>query len=214
MQVNDIRQQFINQLKNNEFVEDKSGVRLIEIAGAYFEADAPAIFGTPNEDYIKREIEWYNSQSLRVADFPGGAPEIWRQVASEQGRINSNYGWCIYSQENWRQYDNVFAELSKQSSSRRAVMIYTRPRMWHDYKIQGMSDFMCTNTVQYMIRNGKLDAYVNMRSNDAIFGYKNDRAWQLEVQNKLATQLNVEVGKLMWFATSLHIYERHWHLVV
>jgi thymidylate synthase len=86
--------------------------------------------------------------------------------------------------------------------------------MWTDYNFDGRSDFMCTNAVQYLIRDERCHAIVQMRSNDALIGYKNDRAWQLEVQHKLANELNVKVGKLMWFATSLHIYERHWHLVV
>ena len=92
-------------------------------------------------------------------------------------------------------------------------MIYTRPSMWLDYDLNGRSDFMCTNTVQYMIRGGQLHAIVQMRSNDAIFGYKNDKAWQSHVQEKLAADLGVEVGPLHWNVGSLHVYARHYYLV-
>jgi thymidylate synthase len=92
-------------------------------------------------------------------------------------------------------------------------MIYTRPNMWQDYNKNGRSDFMCTNDVQYMIRNGALQAVVQMRSNDAVFGYKNDRAWQLHVLTKLANDLQVPVGHLYWNVGSLHVYSRHYHLV-
>ena len=211
--VNDIREKFKQLLANEQFIEDKSGVRLIEIDGANFIADQDAIFGTPNKDYIEREIAWYDNQSLYVKDIPGGAPEIWKQVSSSQGKINSNYGWCIYSKDNKSQYDAVLNELKRQSSSRRAIMIYTRPSMQTDFNTDGMSDFMCTNTVQYMVRNGQLNAYVNMRSNDAVFGYKNDIAWQKTVLNRLSKDLDIPVGHVNWFATSLHVYERHWKLI-
>jgi thymidylate synthase len=92
-------------------------------------------------------------------------------------------------------------------------MIYTRPSMWQDYNRNGRSDFMCTNTVQYLIREGRLHAVVNMRSNDAIFGFRNDRAWQQHVLEKLANDLNVPSGNLYWNVGSLHVYSRHYHLV-
>jgi thymidylate synthase len=52
-----------------------------------------------------------------------------------------------------------------------------------------------------------------MRSNDAIFGFKNDRAWQHHVLTKLAADLNVEVGNITWQVGSLHVYARHFFLV-
>jgi thymidylate synthase len=52
-----------------------------------------------------------------------------------------------------------------------------------------------------------------MRSNDVVFGYKNDRAWQYHVLIQLAKDLKVEPGDIYWQVQNLHIYERHWHLV-
>ena len=92
-------------------------------------------------------------------------------------------------------------------------MIYTRPSMWEDYNKNGMSDFMCTNTVQYFLRNGRLDALVQMRSNDVVFGYKNDFAWQDYVLNNLCQDLGVDKGTITWSVGSLHVYERHFHLI-
>lgn len=190
-----------------------TGNTTIEIVGATFLADEEAIFGELNHDYLAREEAWYNSQSLNVNDIPGGAPAIWKAVADKDGFINSNYGWAIYSLENECQYENALAELKKNPESRRAMTIYTRPRMWLDYNHNGRSDFMCTNTVQYLIREGKLISIVNMRSNDAVFGYKNDRFWQKHVQEKMAAELGVEVGDLIWQVGSIHVYARHYHLV-
>jgi thymidylate synthase len=134
-------------------------------------------------------------------------------VACKNGRINSNYGWCIWNSANGNQLDQVIAELKKNPESRRAVTIYTRPSMWQDYNENGRSDFMCTNAVQYLIRDGKLNAVVQMRSNDAWAGYRNDYAWQKHVLDIVANELTVEAGDIHWSAGSLHIYDRQFYLV-
>ena len=58
-----------------------------------------------------------------------------------------------------------------------------------------------------------------MRSNDAIFGYRNDFAWQDTVRRRLLADLrldgypSLELGGMIWQVGSLHIYPRHFHLV-
>jgi len=211
--VDTIRRVFKDMLERKDFVTDKTGVKMLEMIGAQFRANEPAIFGTPNQDYIDREIQWYKSMSLNVNDIPGGPPEIWKKVADRNGYINSNYGHCIWSHGNYKQYDHVLEELKKNPETRRAVMIYTRPNMWHDYNHAGRSDFMCTNTVQYLIRDEKLQVVVQMRSNDVVYGYKNDWAWQKYVQAELAHALGMMTGDIFWQVGSLHIYQRHFDLV-
>lgn len=208
----DIRTELAHKLKNRDFVIDKSGVKTIELISESFIANNP-IFREPNRDYINREIEWYKSQSLYVKDIPGKTPVIWEQVSSEDGKINSNYGYLIYSDENGNQYENVKSELISNPYSRRAIMIYNRPSMHTEYNTNGMSDFICTNSVQYLVRDNKLHAVVNMRSNDVVFGYLNDQAWQKYVLDNLSTELNIKPGYLYWNAGSLHVYEKDFYLV-
>jgi thymidylate synthase len=220
MNVDYIRNQFVSCLQEQDFVIDKSGVKTIELINAVFHATEIAIFGTVNREYVERELKWYRSMSLNVNDIPGGPPAIWKQVADKDGLINSNYGWCIYSEENGNQFSNTLEELISNPYSRRANMIYTRPSMHSDFNKNGMSDFMCTNNVQYFIRDGQLHACVYMRSNDAVFGYKNDYAWQRYVQEQLLVAINNRtssaygLGEMIWNVGSLHVYERHFDLVV
>lgn len=211
--VADVRQWFKDLLAQDEHVTDKTGCKMIEVVGATFIADESAIFGTVNQDYVEREIEWYKSMSLSVHDIRGGAPAAWKACASQGGMINSNYGYLIWSKENFNQYDHVLAELKRAPESRRAQMIYTRPSIWNEYNRDGMSDFICTDSVQYFIRDGKLIADVRMRSNDVVYGFKNDKFWQDHVHAKLASDLGVPVGTMIWHAGSLHVYQKHWNLV-
>ena len=77
-------------------------------------------------------------------------------------------------------------------------MIYTRPSIWLEYNENGKNDFICTNSVTYYIRNEKLHCVVQMRSNDVIFGYRNDYAWQEWVLIDLASELGYGVGDIHW----------------
>lgn len=183
---------------------------MLEIIGASFIADQPTILGMPDYDYMTREIAWYDSKSRNVNDIPGVVPAIWRQVADEEGLINSNYGFLVYSNENGEQFPNALAELVRDKESRRAVMIYNRPSI---HKEAG-KDFICTNTVQYLIRDNELHVVVQMRSNDAVFGYRNDYAWQNVLQTRMwrmlsDTYMGIKLGPITWQVQSLHIYPRH-----
>lgn len=211
--VSDIRAKLIQKYKDQDFVIDKTGVKTIELIGESFIADEDWIIRTPNYEYIERELEWYKSQSLYVDDIPGGTPAIWNQVASDFGEINSNYGYLIWNEENYNQYDNVLKELKANPNSRRAVMIYNRPQMHEHYNRDGMSDFICTYANTFLIRDGKLISHYLMRSNDAVFGYDNDIHWAMHVQKQLALDLNVECGDIIWTATNLHVYERHFKFI-
>lgn len=211
--VSDIRAKFIKKYKDNEFVIDKTGVKTIELIGESFIADEDWIIRKPNYDYIQRELEWYESESLYVEDIPGDTPAIWKQVASKDGRINSNYGYLIWSKENGKQYENVLNELERNPNSRRAVMIYNRPSMHADYCADGMSDFICTFANTFLIRNNKLYSHYILRSNDAVFGYDNDVHWAMHVQKMLAADLNIEIGDLIWTVSSLHVYSRHFKFI-
>jgi thymidylate synthase len=208
-----VREALVEKYQREEFVIDKTGVKTIELINASFIANEDHIFGKVNHDYVARELQWYKSQSLKVADIPGEVPAIWKAIASKNGEINSNYGWAILSRENHDQFANVVHELKNNPLSRRAAMIYNRPSMWNDYNRDGMSDFMCTFSTQHYIRNGVLETSVFMRSNDAWAGYRNDWHWQNYVHNALASELNVPAGKLYWNVGSIHVYEKQFYLV-
>lgn len=214
--VSDIREHFIGELNDKAFTTDKTGQKTIELIGASFLATEPAIFGQPSDEYIKREIDWYLSGSTNIRDIYGRnvvPPSAWEFAADNHGNINSNYGHLIFSDIYYRQYDNVLTELLENPDSRRASMIYQRPSIWTEYNQNGKSDFICTNAVTYYIRNDELQSVVQMRSNDVVYGYKNDYAWQQYVLETLARDLGIEPGFITWQVQNLHVYERHFHLV-
>lgn len=225
--VQDVRDHFIDELFHERFTIDKTGQKTIELVGASFLADKASIFGTPSEDYIKKEIAWYESESTNIYDINkesgADAPAAWKYSANKHGEINSNYGYLIYNERFNNQYLHVLQELLLNPDGRRATMVYNRPSIWTEYKDNGKNDFICTNAVTYYIRDSLMHCVVQMRSNDVIFGYKNDYAWQSYLLEKLSYDYMMEdlyengnvvtPGNIYWQVQNLHVYERHFHLV-
>lgn len=210
------------EIDNQNFLTDRTGVKIVELIAPRIELDpAQKILHyngrkTP-EKYCRDEVAWYDSMSLHVEDIPNKTPEIWKHVSDKDGKINSNYGWCIYSGDNYFQYHHALRTLLNEKDSRRSAMLYTRPSMQADYKNNGMSDFMCTYATQHFIRNNKLVWVVMMRSQDAIFGFFNDFYWQCVVYERFYNDLkkdypDLEYGKIVWIANSFHLYERHFDM--
>lgn len=213
LRVEDVRDEIARLYKIRKFV---SGT--VELVGESFLASEPTIFGQVNETYVQRELEWYLSGSLNVKDIPGTTPKIWQEVADSDGFINSNYGHLLLSEANGFQFDNVLKQLIADPLTRRGTAVYTRPNIHEDWNLKGRRDFICTNAVQYLIRDDKLNLVVQMRSNDVVFGYRNDYAWHRWTQDQMISDLaanNIEVGAgpIIWHAASLHLYERHYPLI-
>tara|TARA_R110000803_G_scaffold166682_2_gene229944 strand:- start:544 stop:759 length:216 start_codon:yes stop_codon:yes gene_type:complete len=70
-----------------------------------------------------------------------------------------------------------------------------------------------------MIRDDELISVVQMRSNDVVYGYKNDYAWQKWMQNEVCALVNIDrdtelnTGDIYWQVQNLHVYEKHFNLV-
>jgi len=226
--VKDIREFFIGELADEAFTIDKTGQKTIEMIGANFVASEPSIFGTPSQDYIKKEIAWYESESTNIYDINkesgADAPAAWKYSADKHGNINSNYGHLVFSDKYFKQFYMAFDELWCNPDSRRAQMVYNRPSIWVEFNEGGKSDFICTNAQTFYIRDGVLMMVSQMRSNDVVFGYKNDYAWAQYLMDKFVSNWNemaavtgehgeIEKGMLIWQVMNLHVYERHFNLV-
>lgn len=206
LRVQDVMDLIIEKYKNKEF--DANGN--IALYGVSFIADKDVMFHKPSEDYIRRESEWYKSESLNVYDIPVKVPKIWKDVAAEDGTIISNYGWMLFSKENGEQFKNAIRSIKRDPNSRQAVAIFMRPSMHKEWNKDGRHDFCCTYNYnfQYDLATNELNMVVNMRSNDAATGYTNDVRWAKEVLEMACKELNAETGTVVWRADNFHVYPR------
>jgi thymidylate synthase len=168
-----------------------------------------------NWNYAQAEIDWFLTMDrcIKGHDYIG-SNAVWKRIATDDGIINSNYGWAIFSEQNGKQFENAVKQLEHDSLSRHGVMIYTRPSMHKEYcdGINAKYDFMCNMIVQCLIRRDRLEYIVTLRSNDAVLGFKNNFAWHQFVYQRVWERLcttypGLKAGSIHWNAASMHLYE-------
>ena len=174
-------------------------------------------FQTPKK-YVKAELDWYKSMDLSIISHEGiESNPTWQSCCTkdEKKEVNSNYGWCVFSEENGSQYDNCLEVLKKDKTTRNAIIMYNRPEIYKDYKRDGMHDMICTFMSHFFIRNNRLYMIHNMRSNDIRYGFIcSDLAWNCFVYQNMyedlkSTYPDLEVGTIIWTSDSMHLYSRH-----
>jgi thymidylate synthase len=152
-----------------------------------------------------------------------------REFSDDGQTLNSAYGLRIRHQRYDQQADpprfptqwDVCREtLIADHDSRRALMLINRPE--DQVRAQGpggSKDVPCTLSLQFFIRDKKLDLHVNMRSNDAVWGLVNDLYSFTLFQECMLEELrcsndleDLELGRYVHHAGSLHLYERHFEM--
>lgn len=210
-------EQLLDNLKDGP--ASPTGSRIVaELRGAVATFTPEEHISGTNEKYVKDELAWYLSQDLNITGHKGiGSNKIWKACATEYGHVNSNYGWCLFSDENGSQFSSALSELYKNPETRQACMVYTRPSI-HREKDDGLHaryDMICTMYTHLLVRDNKLYMHVHMRSNDVWSGLRNDLAWQQWVYQQAYEGLRglflpkLEKGSILWIADSLHLYERN-----
>lgn len=145
----------------------------------------------------------------------------WNACCTQDDKkeVNSNYGWCVFSEENGSQYDNCLEVLKKDKTTRNAIIMYNRPSIYKDYKRDGMHDMICTLASQFFIRQidgeDTLIMVHYMRSNDIRYGFIcSDLAWNCFVYQNMYEDLksvypDLKTGFIRWTSNSMHLYSRH-----
>lgn len=115
-----------------------------------------------------------------------------------------NIAYGAYGPRLRQQLDAVYHELRRDPGSRRAVLtIYREDDLTHD------GDHPCTLSAQLLVREGRLELIVNMRSWDFWLGVPYDVFMWSQLQRSFARQLGVDVGRYVHHAGSLHVYDRN-----
>lgn len=164
-----------------------------------------------NLQYCKKEWLWYLTGDRYDASIMEHA-SMWKKIQLPDGGFNSNYGQYIFDQG---QFDWVVRSLVKDPHSRQACMQLLNSSHMHE----GNPDVVCTMGIQFLIRNKQLSMYVQMRSNDAIFGMTNDVFCFSQLQQMVywalkAKGLDIELGQYVHRVGSLHVYERHFGMLL
>jgi len=153
-------------------------------------------------DYAEAEWQWYLKgipYVFELGNIYGKIPEIWKRMADDSGRVNSNYGYQWNREE---QLSKVISMLKANPNTRQATISIYDGKEINKYA----NDTPCTYAVQFTIVHNRLDMCVTMRSNDLWYGFCNDQYCFSELQRLVSTQLNIEPGVYYHFAHNMHLY--------
>lgn len=161
--------------------------------------------------YLKKEIALYLS-ARRDAEGFEDASKFWANIKTKDNLINSAYGYLIFegtkTVDGMTQYEWAKQSLINDKDSRQAIMFFNKP----DFQYNGNKDFVCTLNMIFHIRDNKLYATVNMRSQDIRRGMQFDVPFFTLVQYLMYLDLlkvypDLKLGSYRHNCASLHLYD-------
>lgn len=177
----------------------------LEIAGVLLEISNPRARLSRTETRGRifsalGELLWYLSGSNEV-DFIAYYVEKYAQLA-EDGKIFGGYGPRLLSWKGVDQISNITRILKTKKDSRNAVIqLFDATDLAAKHK-----DVPCTCTLQFMLRDGKLHLFTNMRSNDVHLGLPHDVFCFTMLQEIIANSVGADLGFYKHAVGSMHLY--------
>ncbi len=149
------------------------------------------------------ELLWYLSASNSL-DFISYYIPKYKEFTDDGVTIYGGYGPRLFNKNGQNQIQNVINRLNDKPNTRRAVI-----QLFDAADVPVIAkDIPCTCTLQFFLRNGKLEMVANMRSNDAFLGLPHDVFAFTMLQEIIARSLGADVGTYYHSVGSLHLYEK------
>lgn len=207
--LDDLLRQVFRKLLVSPAIDPSRG-RAREIAGAMLRLENPRARLSRSESKGKvfsalGELLWYLSGSNGLKFIEYYVPR-YREESDDGETVYGGYGPRFFDMKGHDQLRNVVDTLTKNPSSRRAVI-----QLFDAADIsKRRKEIPCTCILQFMVRVNKLHMFAYMRSNDAYFGLPHDVFAFTMLQEIVARELGIEVGVYNHFVSSLHLYESNW----
>lgn len=164
----------------------------------------PAVSGILVNEGRAMRMDFAKTEALWILDGRNDLAPLVNVIKgmadySDNGKVMSGaYGPHWVAQRTY-----VLDTLRTHPHSRQAVVSIWQPRPSRS------ADIPCTISWQFMLVDGHLDMFVNMRSSDIWLGLPYDAfSWSV-VLIDTALSLGVPYGNVHYHATTLHLYERH-----
>lgn len=151
------------------------------------------------------EFCWHTSGSDDVK-FIAYYASKWADFAEGESIWGSCYGKKIFGTgpAGVSQWEGIRYILREDPSSRRAVLTLL-PSAAPTNILR--NDVACISTIQFLLRDSRLNCITTMRSNDVIWGTCYDVFLATMLQEMLALDLGVELGWYQHSCGSIHLYE-------
>ena len=155
-----------------------------------------------NIKYAEAEWEWYmsgNPDIEKLGEIYGKIPVIWKRMANDLGKVNSNYGY------QWQRNDQigyVAKKIIADPNTRQATISIYDGKEHNIYS----KDTPCTYAIQFTVLNSTLHMSVYMRSNDLWFGFCIDQYCFSMMHLMMSKMTGYDVGTYYHHAHNLHLY--------
>lgn len=144
----------------------------------------------------RNDVAWLQPYLPRAAEFSDDGL-TWR----------GGYGPRLRNWGGVDQLDKARELLLEETATRRAAMVLFDPAQ----DFVASKDVPCNNWLHWLIRDGKLYLNVAIRSNDVVWGFSGVNCFEWSVLHEMmAFWVGMEVGEATYFASSFHIYSRHY----
>lgn len=169
-----------------------------------------------NVAYAFGELAWYLSGNNSV-DQIAYYSKFQRGCSDDGITLNSAYGARIFGIHNeddfvkyydkieFDQWKDCVNKLKNDHDTRQAIIHLHTPNN------KKTKDEVCTLTLQFLIRDNKLNMITTMRSNDIVLGFTYDVFAFTFMQELMANELNVELGCYCHNVGSMHIYTKEYY---
>lgn len=153
------------------------------------------------------ELLWiWQKKSNNIHDLKS---HIWDQWADETGSIGKAYGYQLgikhkYKEGEFDQVDRVLFDLKNNPNSRRIIT-----NIYNHADLSEMRLYPCAYSVTFSVKDGKLNAILNQRSNDFLAANNWNVVQYALLVHILAKASNLAAGELVHVIADAHIYDRH-----
>jgi thymidylate synthase len=179
-----------------------------EITGYAYRLSGDEILGFM--DLTEAEASWVQAESIDRTDEcwknPGRAwnyrGEIWRPMLVK-GRFDYTYNERLRTQ-----LPLMIEELKRNPNSRQTVLLIYQEQDQRGWG--GRFRVPCSLSYQFIIRDERLHLIYSMRSCDYFNHFKFDVLLALNLQDYVASELELSSGTLTHFIGSLHCFRKDW----
>ena len=153
------------------------------------------------------ELLWiWQKKSNNIHDLKS---HIWDQWADESGSIGKAYGYQLgikhkYKEGEFDQVDRVLFDLKNNPNSRRIIT-----NIYNHADLSEMRLYPCAYSVTFSVKDGKLNAILNQRSNDFLAANNWNVVQYALLVHIFAKVSGLKAGELVHIIADAHIYDRH-----
>lgn len=149
------------------------------------------------------EFIWYMAGSNSLS-FITHYIKHYEEASDDKLTVFGAYGPRFFDMRGSDQIARVQSQLRARSDTRQAVIqLFDAGDV-----LEKHADVPCTCTLQFVIRSGLLHLLVHMRSNDVLLGLPHDIFSFTMLQELVARDLGVKLGRYRHAVGSLHLYEK------